>query len=89
MGVILLGLGVWLLLVLEDRPLLPVLFETLSALANIGWTFGITPDLSTPSVVLATVLMFIGRLGPMIVAFSIPDRPQERYRYAHGRVRIG
>ena len=33
--------------------------------------------------------MFIGRLGPMIVAFSIPDRPQERYRYAHGRVRIG
>ncbi|MXZ45565.1 MAG: Trk family potassium uptake protein [Chloroflexi bacterium] len=89
LGVILLGLGVWLMLMLEDRPLLPVLFETLSALANIGWTFGITPDLSTPSVVLATVLMFIGRLGPMIVAFSIPDRPQERYRYAHGRVRIG
>ncbi len=89
LGVIFLMLGVWLMLMLEDRPLMPVLFETMSALANIGWTLGITPDLSTPSVILATVLMFIGRLGPMIVAFSIPDRPQERYRYAHGRVRIG
>ena len=89
LGVILLMLGVWVMLMLEDKPLLPVLFETMSALANIGWTLGITADLSTPSVILATVLMFVGRLGPMIVAFSIPDRPQERYRYAHGRVRIG
>ena len=89
LGVLLLMLGVWVMLMLEDRPLMPVLFETMSALANIGWSLGITPDLSTPSVILATILMFIGRLGPMIVAFSIPDRPQERYRYAHGRVRIG
>ena len=57
---LLLGLGVWVMLLLEDGPFLAVLFETMSALANIGWTLGITADLSTPSVILATVLMFIG-----------------------------
>lgn len=89
LGVLSLILGVWLMLVLEDGPFPAVLLETMSALANVGWSFGITADLSTPSVVIATLLMFIGRLGPMIVAFSIPDRPQERYRYSYGQVRIG
>ena len=89
LGVLFFVAGVWALLLLEDGPMLPVTFEAMSALANIGWSMGETPDLSTPAVVLVTALMFIGRLGPMIVAFSIPDRPTERYRYSYGQVRIG
>ena len=89
LGVLFLVVAVWLLLLLEDGPVLPVAFEVMSALANIGWTMGETAELSRPSVALLTALMFIGRVGPMIVAFSIPDRPQERYRYTYGHVRIG
>ena len=61
----------------------------MSALANVGWSMGLTRDLSEAGALLLVALMFIGRLGPLIVAFSIPDRPQERYRYSYGRVRIG
>ena len=89
LGVFLLGGGLALLLLFEDGPFLPLLFEVMSGLANVGWSMGSTADLSTPGVILLTALMFIGRLGPLIVAISIPDRPQERYRYPHGRVRIG
>ena len=34
-------------------------------------------------------LMFIGRLGALMVVLSIPDRPRERYRYPTGAIRIG
>ena len=89
LGVFLLSVGLSLLLLFEDGPFLPLLFEVMSGLANVGWSMGSTGDLSTPGVILITALMFIGRLGPLIVAISIPDRPQERYRYSYGRVRIG
>ena len=49
----------------------------------------ITGDLSQGGAIVLMVLMFLGRLGPLIVALSIPDRAQERYRYSYGRVRIG
>ena len=50
---------------------------------------GITDDLSQGGAIVLIVLMFVGRLGSLVVALSIPDRPQERYRYSYGRVRIG
>ena len=59
------------------------------ALPTSAGRWGATGNLTTPGVILLTALMFIGRLGPLIVAISIPDRPQERYRYPRGRVRIG
>ena len=89
LGVFLLAGGLSLALLFEDGPFLPLLFEVMSGLANVGWSMGSTGNLSTPGVILITALMFIGRLGPLIVAISIPDRSQERYRYTYGRVRIG
>jgi trk system potassium uptake protein TrkH len=89
LGVFLLAAGLSLLLRFEDGPFLSLLFEVMSSLANVGWSMGSTGELSTPGVILLTALMFIGRLGPLVVAISIPDRPQERYRYPYGRVRIG
>ena len=94
MTVILLGLlglavGMWLIELTDDFAFLPMLFEVMSALANVGWSMGITGDLSQGGAIVLIVLMFIGRLGSLVVALSIPDRPQERYRYSYGRVRIG
>ncbi len=84
-----LAAAVWLLDAIEDGPFLVLLFEATSALANVGWSMGATTELSTAGAAALTGLMFLGRLGSLIVAVSIPDRPQERYRYSYGRVRIG
>ena len=81
--------GVWALEISEDLPFLPLLFEVMSAVANVGWSQGVTPLLSTSGVYILVVLMFIGRLGPLMVALSVPDRPIERYRYPTESIRIG
>ena len=88
-GLAVLVAGVWALEISEDLPFLPLLFEVMSAAANVGWSQGVTPLLSTSGVYILVVLMFIGRLGPLMVALSVPDRPNERYRYPTESIRIG
>jgi trk system potassium uptake protein TrkH len=83
------ALGSWLLAYLEGGEFVPMLFESMSALANTGWTQDVTATLSTPGALLVTLLMFVGRLGPLAIVFSIPDRAKQRYRLPAGTLRIG
>lgn len=75
---------------LENRPFLDVLFETVSAFGTVGLSMGITPGLTLWGKVLVTALMFIGRLGPLTVAYALVGGKQPgRYEYAEERVMIG
>ncbi len=89
LGLATLLVGVWLVALTDDIPFLPLLFEVMSALANVGWSQGATPALSTAGAVILVVLMFVGRLGPLLVALSVPERPEARYQYPAEGVRIG
>lgn len=82
-------LGTWLLLLTERAPFLRLFFEAMSALANVGWSQGITPTLGDFGAMVLVVLMFPGRLGPLLIALSLPDRPEENYRYPEAAVRLG
>ncbi|MCK7486960.1 MAG: hypothetical protein MZU97_16740 [Bacillus subtilis] len=42
-------------------------FETVSAFGTVGLSLGITPHLMPASKVVITILMFIGRLGPLTI----------------------
>lgn len=89
-GFVLHSAGAWLIGLTDDHvEFLPLLFEVMSALANVGWSQDVTWGLSHAGATILVVLMFVGRLGPLFVALTIPDRPQERYQYAEGVVRIG
>ena len=66
-----------------------VAFDAMSALANVGWTQGVSAAASQTGANIMIVLMFAGRLGPMIVALAIPERPHDAYRLPAGDVRIG
>ncbi len=78
------------LLCLEDQPFLDVLFEVVSAFATVGLSMGITPELSDAGRVLIAVLMFIGRLGPLTIAYAmLPARAHGHYKYAEERIMIG
>jgi trk system potassium uptake protein len=78
------------LLYVERHDPLAVLFETVSAFGTVGLSTGITPELSAPGRVAVMVLMYVGRLGPLTVAYVFARRrPPPRYRYAEERVMIG
>lgn len=61
---------------IEGLPLLTTLFESVSAMATVGVTMGITPGLSMVSKLLITFLMLCGRVGSitMLLAFSSDKR---------------
>lgn len=49
-------------------PLLDILFEATSAIATVGLSTGITPELSAASKFLLIFTMYVGRLGPITIA---------------------
>ena len=67
------------------------LFETVSALATVGLTTGITGSLSVVGKLLIIVFMYFGRVGILTLSlgFLMGDRAQERYRYAYTNLLIG
>lgn len=73
----------------QHVPPLPLLFEVMSALANVGWSQGVTMGLSTSGAMILTAMMFLGRLGPLMIALSVSEQSEGRYRYPTEQVRIG
>lgn len=88
-GLFTIGIGVFLITLTDQVRFLPLLFEVTSAAANVGWSQGLTVELSHRSTIVLVGLMFLGRLGPLYIALSIPDRPRTRYRFPEAGVRIG
>lgn len=75
----------------ERTAFLSVIFEAHSAFGTVGLSMGATPDLTTGGRLVVTVLMFLGRLGPLAVvsAMAAGGSGRPRYRYATEDVAIG
>ncbi len=58
----------------EEAVFIALFFETISALGTVGLSTGITPALEPASRVLVSILMFVGRLGPLTVATALALR---------------
>ena len=63
--------GMLLLSIFEKADFLTIAFETFSAFGTVGLSMGITPDLTNLGKIVIIFLMFIGRIGPVAVAFSL------------------
>lgn len=66
----------------EPQPFSSILFETISALAIVGLSTGITPELSPLSKSLLCLAMIVGRVGPLTLAMSLL-RPKKRSPIRH------
>jgi trk system potassium uptake protein TrkH len=92
-----LNVAAGLLLVTEGGELLRTLFESTSAFGTVGLSTGLTGmplsltgGYSTAGQLVICALMFIGRVGPLTVAFALAGRvAAPRVRYPEGRVLIG
>jgi len=67
------------------------LYESVSALATVGLTAGVTGSLSVPAQLLIIVYMYFGRVGVLTISlgFLMGNRAEERFRYADTNLLIG
>ena len=67
------------------------LYESISALATVGLTAGVTGSLSIPAQLLIIVYMYFGRVGVLTISlgFLTGDQAKERFRYAETNLLIG
>lgn len=68
---------------------LELLFEVVSAFGTVGLSTGITPGLTDAGKLLITFIMFLGRLGPLVVAVAVASQRTVRFRYAEESIMIG
>lgn len=74
----------------EDYSFLKILFEVTSAFGTVGLTMGLTPYLSLVGKIMIVLMMFVGRLGPITLAYALGPKPEkELFRYPEGKVTIG
>lgn len=75
----------------KGAELTKILFETVSAFGTVGVSAGLTGELTPAGRVLITVMMFIGRLGPLTMAFALMfhAKKNSRVRYAEEKILIG
>jgi trk system potassium uptake protein TrkH len=68
---------------------LDLLFDTVSAFGTVGFSTGITSDLSLPGKAIFMIVMFVGRMGPLTLALALAPKEQTVYRFVQERVTIG
>lgn len=73
----------------EDSQFLVILFEATSAFGTVGLSMGLTPELSIIGKILISLTMFVGRLGPITLAYALSKKNKELYRYPEGKMIIG
>ncbi len=81
--------GVLLMTIFEDAPFINILFEVVSALSTTGLSRDLTHHLSQPSQALLIVLMFVGRLGPLTLVYSLATRKRSKIRYPETEFQVG
>lgn len=89
-GVSFIFLIFFLLTFTEKADMSKILFETISAFGTVGLSANFSPELSHIGRVLITIMMFIGRLGPLTMAFALLNtRKEAKVRYAEEKILIG
>jgi trk system potassium uptake protein TrkH len=74
----------------DRRLFMELLFESVSAFGTVGLSTGITSSLNDSGRLLITMLMFIGRLGPLTLVFALERRRAGlSYKYPEEKIMIG
>ncbi len=81
-----------IILVIENKPIIDVIYEVTSAFGTVGLTTGLTPNLHNISKFLLVFMMFIGRVGPLSFALSLTMRSHKNESgiiYPEGKIFVG
>ncbi len=95
LALIVISMGTFLLCVFEleshpDWRFLDILFEVVSAFGTVGLSTGPTFELSSASKVVLTIVMLMGRVGPLTFLFAVSRRMKEkRLEYIEETITVG
>lgn len=75
----------------ESKGYLPLLFEAVSAFGTVGISMGITENLTNMSKILIIITMFIGRVGPLTILYTVSKKriKEGQYKYPVENILIG
>lgn len=82
-------IGTFILTMTEEARFVDIAFEVTSAAGTVGLSRGLTPELSGIGQAVIVVLMFLGRAGPLALAFVLVHRHASRIQYPAGQVNLG
>jgi trk system potassium uptake protein len=91
LSVAIVAVGTAALITMTDRlPFYAALFEVTSAFSTTGLSVGVLPSLSDGGHLLLTVLMYVGRVGPLTFGSAIALNTRRRlYRYPEEQPIVG
>lgn len=81
-----------IILAIEGKPFLNVLYEVTSAFGTVGLSTGITPSLHSSSKLLLILTMFLGRVGPVTFAIALSMKANRKdidITYPEGKIVVG
>ncbi len=67
-----------------------ILFEITSAVGTVGLSAGMTSSLSTAGKIVIIITMFLGRVGPIAIGYSLIGKPRPvNYLYSKAQILVG
>jgi trk system potassium uptake protein TrkH len=82
-------LAIFALLLTENAPMIDVVFEAVSALGTVGLSRGLTGQLSVSGELIIIFMMYMGRLGPLTLAYFLASTRQKKLRFVETKLAIG
>ena len=66
-----------------------IIFEAVSAIGTVGLSLGVTAKLVFSSKVVIILMMFIGRVGPVLIFSILIKGSNDKRKYAEEKILIG
>lgn len=90
LALLLIVADVLILSITEHASFLEMVFESVSAFGTVGLSTGITPSLSFTGKIVIVTTMFIGRVGPLVIGYSIRGKCKlSPIKYPEGIILVG
>ncbi len=81
--------GLFLVSLTYQGAFIDLVFEVFSAFGTVGLSRGATGELDTFGRLVIIAIMFVGRLGPLTLAFFLATQSTPKVRYPEGKVYLG
>jgi trk system potassium uptake protein TrkH len=89
-SITLISIIIFLLLLIEPFSFEQLIFEAFSAFGTVGLSMGITSQLSIAGRLMITLLMYLGRVGPLTLIFAITEtKAKANFSFTEEKISIG
>ena len=89
LSIFLVMVGLFLATITYQGDFLDLLFEVCSAFGTVGLSRGATGELDEFGRAIIILIMFVGRLGPLTLAFFLATQSKPKVAYPEGKVFLG